>query len=121
LIDLRRNEHQSENRFQLLTRAARQLHKQEMRKSQPARRFMTATFNRPRLSPSLARAVWLWGVTTAVVIWAHVAITAVCAGVTDAMFHGKIAGAMLLWVAGWTGAWRYSRRRHLAGTKPVAG
>jgi hypothetical protein len=69
-----------------------------------------STFNRPRPSPAVARAVWLWGARIMIGLWALVAVALLVAGELSAAGQAKFAGLFGLLLAGWTGAWLNTRK-----------
>lgn len=66
--------------------------------------------SRPRPSPALARAVWAWGAGIVFALWAVSAVALLAASEMSAVGHAKLAGLFGLFLAGWTGAWLYTRK-----------
>lgn len=69
------------------------------------------TVSRPKPSPAIARAVWLWGARIVVALWAVVAIALLASGELPAVGQAKLAGVFALLLAGWTGGWLHTRRQ----------
>jgi hypothetical protein len=61
----------------------------------------------------MARTVWLWGIAASVLLWAVAAgVIGLAEGRPVAVaFHAKLLGLFVLFAAGWTGGWLYTRRR----------
>jgi hypothetical protein len=69
------------------------------------------TVSRPRPSPDVARAIWLWGARIVFALWAVTALVLLAAGELSAIGQAKLAGLFGLLLAGWTAAWLYTCRR----------